>query len=98
MLLFGAVVLKKKRPDGTLAHLCGLLVLCGVSTFLFGALTGGFFGDFIPRLLVILNPESTFTIPALFTPVDDTLPILVGSLILGLVQIITGMGISFWKK
>lgn len=98
MLLAGAVILKKKRPGGTMAHLCGLLVLCGVSTFLFGAVTGGFFGDFIPRLLTILNPESTFALPALFNPVDDTLAILVGSLALGLVQIITGMGISFWKK
>ena len=98
MLLAGAIVLKMKRPGGTMAHLCGLLVLCGVSTFLFGAVTGGFFGDFIPRLVTMLNPESTFALPALFNPVDDTLAILVGSLALGLVQIVTGMGISFWKK
>jgi len=98
MLLMGALVLWKKKPDGTMAHLAGLLVQCGVTTFLFGAVTGGFFGDFIPQLMSIVNPGSTFSMPALFTPVDDTLAILIGSLALGLVQIVTGMAVSFVRK
>ena len=98
MLLMGAVILWKKKPTGTMAHLAGLLVQGGITTFLFGAVTGGFFGDFIPQLMSILNPGSSFTMPALFTPVDDTLAILIGSLALGLVQIFTGMAISFVRK
>lgn len=88
----------KLRPRGTMKHLFGLMGLCGVSTFVVGALTGGFFGDFIPQLLKLINPESTFTLPALFTPLDDTLAILVGAMCLGFVQIITGMAISFVNK
>ena len=98
MLLLGTLILKKKKPTGTMAHLAGLLVQGGVTTFLFGAVTGGFFGDFIPQLMGILNPGSTFALPALFTPVDDTLAILIGSLALGLVQIFTGMAVSFVRK
>ena len=98
MMLMGAVVLWKKKPTGTMAHLAGLLVQGGITTFLFGAVTGGFFGDFIPQLMSILSPGSDFTLPALFTPVDDTLAILIGSLALGLVQIFTGMAISFIRK
>ena len=98
MLLLGGLVLKKKKPGGTLGHMCGLLVLCGISTFIMGALTGGFFGDFIPQLLKLINPASTFELPALFTPLEDTMMILVGAMCLGFVQIITGMAISFVKK
>ena len=88
------------RPKGTMSHFFGLLGLCGVSTFLMGAVTGGFFGDMIPQVLKILNPESTFVWfwPPLFTPLDDTLMILVGAMALGLIQIVTGMAISFIKK
>ena len=35
---------------------------------------------------------------ALFSPVDDALAVLVGSLVLGLAQIFTGMGISMYRK
>jgi V/A-type H+-transporting ATPase subunit I len=98
MFLLGALVLKKKKPGGTLGHLCGLLVLCGISTFVVGAMTGSFFGDFIPQLLKLIDPESTFAFPALFTPLDDTMAILIGAMCLGFVQIVTGMAISCWEK
>ena len=54
----------------------------------------------IPQVLKILNPESTFVWfwPPLFTPLDDTLMILVGAMALGLIQIVTGMAISFIQK
>ena len=70
MMLASVVVLRRMRPKGTMSHFFGLLGLCGVSTFLMGAVTGGFFGDMIPQVLKILNPESTFVWfwPPLFTP------------------------------
>ena len=99
MMLASLVVLKKYRPKGTMQHFFGLLGLCGISTFLMGAITGGFFGDFIPQIAKIINPNTTLTaLPALFTPLDDTLMILIGSMCLGAVQIITGMVISFVQK
>ena len=76
-----------------------LVLWCGISTFIFGALTGGFFGDFIPQLAKIINPDTTITsLPHLFTPLNDTVAILLGSLVLGLIQVITGMAVSVWKK
>jgi V/A-type H+-transporting ATPase subunit I len=98
MILMGAIVLKKKKPSGTFGHMCGLLVLCGITTFIMGVLTGGFFGDFIPQLLKLINPNSTFELPSLFTPLNDTMMVLVGALCLGFIQIIVGMAISFYKK
>lgn len=98
MILAGLIVTKKYHPKGTMGNLFGLMTLCGVSTFIMGALTGGFFGDFIPQLAKIINPESTLELPYLFTPLQDTMAILVGSLVLGFIQILTGMAISFVKK
>ncbi|MEG1594565.1 MAG: V-type ATP synthase subunit I, partial [Oscillibacter sp.] len=98
MMIASLVVLKKYRPKGTMEHFFGLLGLCGVSTFIMGAVTGGFLGDFIPQFLRVLNPASTFELPALFTPLDDTLMILIGAMCLGFVQIVTGMAISFINK
>ena len=94
MLLGGWYLLKKLHAKGTMGHMGGLLVLCGVSTFIFGALTGGFFGDFIPQIAKLIDPNSNVQLPYLFTPLTDTLAILVGSLVLGVIQIITGMAIS----
>ena len=98
MVLAGLFITKKYRPKGTMGHMFSLLTLCGVSTFIVGAITGGFFGDFIPQLLRLINPASTFEFPSLFTPLNDTLMILVGAMALGLVHIIAGMAISFVRK
>ena len=98
MILGGWFILNKMKAKGTMAHIGGLGYLCGFSTLVFGALTGGFFGDFIPQIAKLINPESTLTLPALFTPLDDTIAILIGSLILGFIQIVTGMAISVVRK
>lgn len=64
-----------------------------------GALTGGFFGDFLPQLAKLINPNTTFTaLPSLFTPLDNHDSDSVGAMALGFVQIITGMAISFIRK
>lgn len=98
MILAGVYITKKYRPKGTMGHMFGISTLCGISTFIWGALTGGFFGDFLPQLLKLINPESTFELPALFTPLNDALMVLIGSLVLGMIQIFTGMAISIFQK
>ncbi len=99
MMVLGGLFLKKKKVKGTMSHMAGLLLLCGISTYIFGALTGGFFGDFIPQIAKIINPNTTLTsLPHLFTAQDDTIMILIGSLILGFLQCITGNAINVYKK
>lgn len=100
LMVLGAVfMIKKMRARGGMRNFAELLFYCGISTFVIGALTGGFFGDFLPQLASIINHDTTFTaLPALFTPLEDTMAILVGSLVLGFIQIITGQVVSFVKK
>ncbi len=98
MILISLVVIKKSKPNGpTMRNMMPLMGYCGVSTFIMGALTGGFFGDFIPQL-VKLTSGREFTMPALFNPLDDAVTALVGSLVLGVVHIFFGMGVSVSMK
>ncbi|MCI9158445.1 MAG: V-type ATP synthase subunit I [Lawsonibacter sp.] len=101
MMIAAAVVIKKARPDGaTMQYMMPLLGLCGVSTFLWGAATGGFFGDLIPQLRAILGggEAADYALPKLFDPMDKAVNVLVGALILGVLQIFTGMAVSMYKQ
>ncbi len=101
MMLAAVVVIKKAQPDGaTMRYMMPLLGLCGVSTFLWGAATGGFFGDLIPQLMALLNQGEVadYALPKLFDPLDKAVNVLVGALVLGVVQIFTGMAVSMYKQ
>ena len=98
LMFFGCMfAIKKMRPRGGTYHLLSLIQYCGISTFLFGAVTGSFFGDFIPQITEMVSGTAV-NLPSLFSPLDDALAVLIGSLALGLVQIFTGMGISMYKQ
>ena len=98
MMIASVIIGKRYRPKGTSGELFSLLGLCGISTFIMGALTGGFFGDFLTQLVAIVSPGTVFALPKLFDPLDDLTMILIGSMALGVVQIITGMAISLIEK
>lgn len=98
MMIASVIISKKYRPKGTSGELFSLLGLCGISTFIMGALTGGFFGDFLTQLVAIVSPGTVFALPKLFDPLDDLTMILIGSMALGMVQIVTGMAINLIEK
>lgn len=99
MMLASWIALKKMKPRGGTKHLLTVLGYSGVSTFVFGALTGGFFGDLLPQIAMMVNPDTNFTaLPALFTPLEDPTMILIASLVIGVIQIFTGMIISVRHK
>ena len=96
MIVASAVVLLKTKPKNP--NFMEMIFWCGISTVLWGAASGGFFGDMIPQLITMINPASTFEMPSLFTALDNIVEIMVGSLVLGVIQVFTGMAISVWKK
>jgi len=100
MMILSGIVIWKTKPNGpTMRYMMPLMFLCGISTFIWGALTGGFFGDLLPQLAMLINPNTTFTaLPALFSPLDDAVAVLIGSLILGAIQVFTGMIVSMVKQ
>lgn len=101
MMILSAVIMKKAKPNGpTMRYMIPLMGLCGISTFIWGFLTGGFFGDLIPQLRGILTGVDPKSVPlwSLFDPLQDAVPVLIGSLILGAIQVFTGMIVSMVKQ
>lgn len=99
MIAAALVAMKKIRPrEGTLSF-CQLLLYGGISTFIMGALTGGFFGDALEQIGKILNlGEGWGRLPALFNPMTDSMVVLIGAMGLGMIHLNTGMVINFVKK
>jgi len=100
MILASAIIMKKSKPNGaTMRYMIPLLGLCGISTFIWGALTGGFFGDLLPQIALLINPNTTFTsLPKLFDPLTNAIEVLIFALVLGVIQVFTGMIISMYKQ
>ena len=100
MILIGALILLKKKPEeGFMRYFAELMVEGGIVTAVMGALSGGCFGDAPYRIVHLLNPASTWEgLPKLFDPLNDTIQVLIGSLILGFVHLNTGLAVSFHLK
>ncbi|MBQ8975576.1 MAG: V-type ATP synthase subunit I [Oscillospiraceae bacterium] len=95
MMVISLIVCRKARPRGTMRNLFELMGWCGLATFVMGVLTGGFFGDLLDHIVPMLTGKEFVGFPSLFTPLNDTLMVLVGALVLGMIHIITGMIINF---
>lgn len=99
MILAALVAMKKIKPRRGSLSFCQLLLYGGISTFIMGALTGGFFGDALEQIGKILNlGDGWGHLPALFSPMTDSMMVLIGAMALGLVHLNTGMVINFVKK
>lgn len=96
MVLGTALYMKLAKPKEGTRNMMTLFFLCGLGSIFWGCLTGSFFGDFFPQLFKLLNPNSTFVWfwTPLFSPVNDTILVMIGSMALGAIQVFTGMVIS----
>ena len=99
MIIAAVVALKKIKPkEGTLSF-CQLLLYGGIATFVCGALTGGFFGNALEVVGQILDkPEGWGVLPALFNPMTDSMMVLIGAMVLGVIHMNTGMVINAVEK
>jgi len=80
---FGLYALKRPRKGE--GHLLLIIGMGGVSTFIWGVMFGGYFGE-------------SFFSPVLFNPMNEPLKMLILSVALGVFQIMFGMGIAFVQK
>ena len=99
MMIAALVAMAKIRPKKGTLSFCRLLLYGGVSTFIMGALTGGFFGNAPEQIGKILGkPEGWGVLPSLFNPMTDSMLVLIGSMVLGMIHLNTGMVISAVEK
>jgi len=96
LALAGLIVLKRARPTGGFRKFMLLAFACGISTFLWGAAFGGWFGDIVPKVSELIT-GTAFNMPALMDPITDPMSMLILSLGLGVVHLFVGMGISAYR-
>lgn len=88
------IVLRKFALEGMTFRMIKMFFYCGLSTVFWGALFGGWFGDFFQvAAKVLFNKEITIN-PIWFNPVDDPTRLLIWSLIFGVIHLFLGMGIN----
>ncbi len=99
MIIAAVLALKKIKPkEGTLSF-CQLLLYGGIATFVCGAITGGFFGNSLEVIgRIIGKPEGWGVLPALFNPMTDSMMVLIGAMVLGVIHLNTGMVINAVEK
>ena len=103
MIIAAVIAIKKIKPEGGMLSFSRLLLWGGISTFLMGAITGGFFSDAPKQIYDLIcqtkGIEPTWQgLPKLFSPTEDSIMVLVGSLVLGLLHLNAGMVVSFVQK
>ncbi len=97
MIAAALVAMRKIKPRGGTLAFCQLLLYGGISTFIMGALTGGFFGD-APAIVAGMFGSSWKGLPYLFSPVYDSQTVLYGAMVLGVIHLNVGMIVSFVEK
>lgn len=93
MMAIGYIMLKKTKPQGFAKNLYTLFIHGGLSTTIFGAIFGSFFGDAIP-IFTSTFLGKTVTLPTLFSPIDEPITMLAICCGLGAFQLIVGMGVK----
>ena len=92
-LVMAAVVLWLiKKTQGDKKPLW-MFLICAAITIPAGAITGGWFGDAVPTFIPVLNPIREKLM--LFDPLGEPTILFILAVILGYVQIITGLAIAF---
>ena len=90
MALITGIVLMRFKLEGMAYKLIKLLFFGGISTFLWGAMFGGWFGD-----IVQVVTTGQYEIPPIwFNPLDDPMRLLIWSFIFGGIHLYVGMGIQ----
>jgi len=90
----------KLKFEGMVGKFFRLFFLCGISTFIIGAIMGSWMGDtlnYLPKNMLFIRTFLIDTI-SLLDPIKNPMPLLLISLSLGVIQIYTGFIIKFMSN
>ena len=90
--------LRKFDLEGMTYKMVKLLFYCGISTTVWGALFGGWFGDIVPVFTRTFLEKEVAVSPLWFNPLDDPMKLLILSLALGVIHLFIGMGIKAYMQ
>lgn len=95
MLIGTTVALKKFTVEGSLKRSLQMFRYCGISTLIWGALFGSWFGD-LPQIIASNFFGKTIETTAIwFEPLDDPIKLLLFSFGLGILHLFLGLAVNF---
>ena len=80
------IILKKKKPAGMMKQFLTLFFFCGLSSLVWGALFGSWFGN-APSIVAMMLGKELVVPPVWFDPLAEPMKILVLSVVLGVVHL-----------
>lgn len=95
MLIGTTIVLKKFRLDTSMKKTMTMFRNCGISTLIWGALFGSWFGDIVQVVGREYFGKEIGSIALWFQPLDDPIKLLLYSFALGILHLFLGVGVSF---
>ena len=95
ILILVSLLLRKKRFGRGMKNALALLLQVGITTAVFGAIFGGFFGDVLPMFSETFLARR-IDMFVLFDPMEDPIMLMVGALALGAIQIMVGMCVKVY--
>lgn len=87
-------ILRKYDIEGLTRKMIKMFLFCGIATVFWGAMFGGWFGDFIPSFTKTVFGHKVNVGAIWFNPIDDPTKLLIFSLLFGIVHLFAGMGIN----
>ena len=88
------IILKKFDLEGMTYKMIKMFFFCGISTIFWGAMFGGWFGDFATVAAKTIFNKDFVIQPIWFNPLADPTKLLIFSLLFGVAHIFFGMGIK----
>ncbi len=88
------ILLKKFKLEGTMQKMVKMFFWCGISTFFWGALLGGWFGDAVSVFSSTFLGKEYAINPIWIDPLSEPMTLLIFSLILGAIHMFVGMGMQ----
>lgn len=101
MVIGTVLALSKLKLDDKLRKSLIMFRNCGVSTIIFGALFGSWFGDIVQVVGREFFGKEIGSLALWFEPLDDPIKLLLYSFALGILHLFLGLGVSFhmkWKE
>ncbi|MGN1418590.1 MAG: V-type ATP synthase subunit I, partial [Acutalibacteraceae bacterium] len=98
MVIFALVAKYKVKVIGNMRKNADFVLWCGVSTIIWGALFGSWFGDLIPTLCTkFFGMENGPNLVIWFDPKEDSMKLLLFSFLFGIIHLFVGLAIRFYN-
>ena len=94
MTVFTGILLRKTSVEGTTRNMMKMFFYCGISTIVWGALFGSWFGDLIPVIYTHFLGKPSPDVALWFEPVKDPIKLLLFSFLIGICHLFLGVFLS----